>query len=167
MGAYSNVGARTRRINSSGNQNVASHSALRNCLFADVPIETIPAVRTSPIQCSKSPRPTRPTQPYLISLVVSITRFHSRSRSTFCRRSHSSARAAPSTGVAARRRYQAPPLAVRNGGTWPLNADVDHGEEGEDLACRGHGGFACACRRWRSSSTASALTSPAGHQVSH
>jgi hypothetical protein len=167
----------TRRINSSGNRIVASHSARRNCLFADRAHRNDPSHPNRPIQRTKTHTP-YPTQPYLVGTVLSITRFHSccgsRSRSTFCRRSHSSARDAPAAGVAARRRYQAPPPADRSGRTWQLNADDDHGEEQDpDLAMRGQGGSqaaaaprACACRRWRSSSTAYALTSSAGHQVS-
>jgi hypothetical protein len=108
-----------------------------------VPIETIPAVRTSPIQRTKTHTP-YPTQPYLAGKSRDlIPAAGSRSRSTSCRRSHSSTRDAPAAGVAARRRYQAPPPAVRSGRTWPLNAaaDDDHGEEQDpDLARRGHGG---------------------------
>jgi hypothetical protein len=175
MGAYSNVAhARTRRINSSGNRNVASHSALRNCLFADRPHRNNPsrpnlADPTHHESKTHTPYPTQPS--FLRSHSCCWPPIHFLPPLTLlCSRCASHRRAA-------RRRYQAPPPAVRSGRTWPLNAaaDDDHGEEQDpDLARRGQGGSqaaaasrACACRRWRSSSTAPASASPAAHQVSH
>jgi hypothetical protein len=65
MGTYSNVAhARTRRINSRGDRIVASHSALRNCLFADRAHRNDPSRLNRPIQRTKTHTP-YPTQPYL------------------------------------------------------------------------------------------------------
>jgi hypothetical protein len=75
---YSNVAARIQLINSSGNRIVASHSARRNCLFADRPCRTDPTVEP---RRSNAPRPIRTTQPYLC--ILSVTRFiPARSRSS-------------------------------------------------------------------------------------
>jgi hypothetical protein len=59
----------TRRINSSGNRIVASHSARRNCLFADRTHRNDPSHPNRPIQRTKTHTP-YPTQPNPISLVL-------------------------------------------------------------------------------------------------
>jgi hypothetical protein len=167
MGTYTTHTSRAHALDALIHAGIESSPATQLAGMASsriVPIETIPAVRTSPIQRTK-------TQPNPISLVVSITRSHScwlpiqihflPPLTLLCSRcAGRRRRCSPALSSAAPGRPQRQDLAVeRTGGRRPWRGAGPRPCQARPWRIPSSSSArACTCRRWRTSSTASAST---------